>query len=117
MKAATLQLARTHAWFTHCTKSARRDYKLTSLGALFSGVDGLSLTCPCQKLKKKNVKKSIGVFGLFLQRNKQNLDPLNKGFKDADRNLIVQIPAIFMGGADTKWNIPKHAITKGSILI
>ena len=63
------------------------------------------------------MKRSIGVFGLFLQRSQQNLDPLNKGFKDADRNLMVGIPAIFMDGVDTKWNIPKHAITKGSILI
>ena len=27
---------------------------LLTKGALFSGVDGFSLTCPCQKLKKKN---------------------------------------------------------------
>ena len=67
--------------------------------------------------KKKREKVYIGVVRLLLQRSKQNLDPLDKGFKDADRNLTVQIPAIFMGGVDTKWNIPKHVITKGSILI
>ena len=69
------------------------------------------------KVEKRNVKRSIGVFGLFCQRSQQTLDPLEKGFKDADKNLMVRIPAIFMGGVDTKWNIPKHAITKGSILI
>ena len=67
--------------------------------------------------KKEREKVYIGVFRLLLQRSKQNLDPLDKGFKDADRNLTVQIPAIFMSGVDTKWNIPKHAITKGPILI
>ena len=52
------------------------------------------------------------MFDLFLQRSQQNLDPLDKGFKDADKNLMVQIPAIFMDGVDTKWNIPKHANKK-----
>ena len=51
--------------------------------------------------KKKHEKVYIGVFRLLLQRSKQNLDPLDKGFKDSDRNLTVQIPAIFMGGVDT----------------
>ena len=52
--------------------------------------------------KKKREKVYIGVFRLLLQTSKQNLDPLDKGFKDADRNLTVRIPAIFMGGVDTK---------------
>ena len=31
----------------------------TNLKAFFPGVDGFSLTCPYQKLKKKTVEKSI----------------------------------------------------------
>ena len=69
------------------------------------------------KSKKKKREKVYRCVRIISSKKPTNLDPLNKGFKDADRNLMVRIPAIFMDGVDTKWNIPKHAITKGSILI
>ena len=55
MKAATLQLARTHARFTHY---ARRDYKLTSLGAPRLASRGI-IVCFVETLCKKNQNSSI----------------------------------------------------------